>query len=134
MYSEQKYRNRMRIYIAHSSNFDFRTELYIPIKESTLGTEHTFLLPHDASDALFSSRELFANGCDLVIAEVSFPSTGMGIELGWANAAGVPIVCVYKSGTTPSSALASVTDTKLEYANATELLEQISKAIQKHHT
>ncbi len=123
----------MRIYIAHASSYDFRTELYAPIKESALGAEHTLLLPHDASDALFSSKELFANECDLVIAEVSFPSTGMGIELGWASATGVPIVCVYKSGAKVSSALASVTDTMLEYANATELLERIAEAVQKQH-
>lgn len=33
--------------------------------------------------------------CDLMIAEVSLPATGLGIELGWAKAFKVPILCMY---------------------------------------
>lgn len=120
----------MRIYIAHSSSFDFRTELYTPIKESALANEHTFVLPHDVSDTPFSSKDFFANECDLVIAEVSLPSTGTGIELGWANAAGVPIVCMHKTGAKVTSALASVTKTVLGYASTPELIEHISSTVQ----
>ncbi|MFH0728421.1 MAG: nucleoside 2-deoxyribosyltransferase [Pseudomonadota bacterium] len=34
--------------------------------------------------------------CDLVVAEVSVPSLGVGYELGWASALGKPVLCLYR--------------------------------------
>ncbi len=36
--------------------------------------------------------------CDLVIAEITIPSLGVGYELGWACAMNKPILCVYRPG------------------------------------
>ena len=33
--------------------------------------------------------------CDLVVAEVSVPSLGVGYELGWATALGKPVLCLH---------------------------------------
>lgn len=82
----------MNSYISHSRNFDFVKELYIPIRESRLNTEHFFLLPHEDSDTVFPTKDYFeSQECDMVIAEVSYPSTGQGIELGWAEMLHIPI-------------------------------------------
>jgi nucleoside 2-deoxyribosyltransferase len=119
----------MKIYIAHASNTNFQTELYNPIKASELTHNHTFIFPHDNTDQLFNSKDLFQNGCDLIIAEVSNPSTGLGIELGWANILKIPVICLYKTGTKPSTSLKTISDTILEYSDAKDLITKISNHI-----
>ncbi len=118
----------MKIYIAHASNFDFKNDLYEPIRRSSLSKEYSFCLPHDSSNKLFNTKELLEK-CNLVIAEVSYPSTGMGIELGWANVFKVPIVCFYKKGTKPSNSLKIVTNLILEYRDSDDLISKIKEAI-----
>ena len=36
-------------------------------------------------------------GCDLVVAEVSAPSLGVGYELGWATALNKPVLCLHQA-------------------------------------
>lgn len=119
----------MKIYIGHSTSYDFREELYAPIQNSALVTEHEVVLPHLDSDEQFSSKEFFANGCDLFVAEVSHASTGLGIEIGWADTAGVPMLFVHAAGTKPSGALTAVEGDVLEYASAEELITIIENKI-----
>lgn len=72
----------MKIYVGHSSDIDFREELYEPLKSSRIAEEHKLVFPHEDSEELFDSKEFFRDECDLFIAEVSDSSTGLGIELG----------------------------------------------------
>jgi hypothetical protein len=67
----------MNIYIAHSRSYDFRNELYIPIRNSILNEKYNFVLPHENSDKLFDSKRFFELDCDILIAEVSYPSLGL---------------------------------------------------------
>lgn len=108
----------MKIYLAHASSYDYKQELYLPLKNSTLFTEYVFILPHDG-EAVHSKQAL--SECDLVIAEVSYPSTGLGIELGWANDLGKPIVCIHRSDSTPSSSLKFITQIFRSYATPEEI-------------
>jgi hypothetical protein len=119
----------MKIYVAHTRDSDFQNELYKPIKESVLFKEHTFVLPHDGLTELFNSKKFFETDCDLVIAEVSNPAIGLGIELGWANMLDVPIACIYLKGSKLSNSLKAVTKTFLEYNNPTDLIEKIQEAV-----
>ncbi len=119
----------MKIYIAHSRKFDFRKELYELIKNSSFFKEHAFIFPHEKTDELFNSKEFFQNGCDLVIAEVSYPSIGLGIELGWANMMKIPIISLYKKGFKISESLHFVSDKVLEYSSTNDLLEKIRETI-----
>lgn len=84
----------IKIYVAHSRSFDFKKELYEPIRKNFLNNEHTFILPHEHSEEPFNSKDYLKDEADLVIAEVSEPSTGLGIELGWADAHQVLIICI----------------------------------------
>jgi hypothetical protein len=117
----------MRIYISHSREFDFENELYEPIRESHLDSEHDFFLPHENNKEVIT-KDIIKNS-DLVVAEVSFPSTGQGIELGWAESFGVPVCCIYKSGTTYTNSLRAITDSIFEYSGIEELLQALEKAI-----
>ena len=123
--------NFMKIYIAHSRNFDFQKELYNPIKNSPISKEHTFVFPHEESGEPFNSKELFQKGCDLIIAEVSHPSTSLGIELGWADMLNVPIACIYRKNYKISGSLKAVTKIFLEYSDTEDLINKIKEAILK---
>lgn len=104
----------MKIYFAHSAGFDYKKEYYQPIKTSSLSGGNELIFPHE-TDAFINTKEIIV-ASDLIIAEASYPSTGMGIELGWANAANKPIVVIYKSGTKPPKSLEVVTDNFIEYS------------------
>ena len=107
----------MNIYVAHSREFDFKNELYLPIRDSNLFKDHKVILPHDLSEKSFDSKMFFLNDCNLLIAEVSYPSTWLGIELAWANEYKVNILCIYKRWTKPSWSVKAVTDDLIEYTD-----------------
>jgi len=119
----------MKIYVSHSRNFDFQKELYEPIRKSSLNNKHTFILPHEKSDEPFNSKEYLKNQCDLLIAEVSNPETGLGIELGWADIYEVPIICIYRKGSKLSGSLKVISKSFIEYSNSAELISEIEKVI-----
>lgn len=126
----------MKIYVSHSSNFDYQSELYVPLKES-IGRNHELFLPHDEKLEGVNSKELISTH-DVVLAEVSYPSTGQGIELGWASTNSVPIICFYQSEQNPSTALRFVTSTLEPYKTTRELVEKIEASLSlftsNHHS
>lgn len=115
----------MKIYISHSSEYDYINKIYNPIKNSSLSKSNTFYLPHEDKNNVIDSKDLIKNS-DLVIAEVSLPSTGQGIELGWANYSKTPIVCIYEKGSKISSSLKFITKNFIEYENSNDIIEKIS--------
>lgn len=119
----------MKIYVAHSRSFDFKKDLYEPIRQSSLNDEHTFVLPHETSEEPFNSKDFLKNEADLLIAEVSEPATGLGIELGWADTYEVPIVCIYRKGSKVSGSLKVVSKNFVEYSNSKELISWIERII-----
>lgn len=114
----------MRIYFAHSNKFDFKKDFYVPVKESESLKDHELIFPH-AKDEWVNSREIIKN-CDLLVAEVSYPGTGLGIELGWASAFGKKIICVYQRGVNISQSLMAVTDNFFIYnkSNLAEIIKE----------
>lgn len=123
----------MKIYISHSRDFDFQNDLYQPLLESKLSKDHTLILPHLQSSSIFDSKSLIRNhDCDLVLAEVSFSSTGQGIELGWADDAKVPVACFYRAGAKVSGSLQAVTETFIEYKDQSDMINQLRKYLKRH--
>ena len=114
----------MNIYVAHSNKFDYINKLYNPIKQSKLSKEYNFLFPHDEINKEIKTKQIIAD-YDLVIADVSLPATGLGIELGWADYANTPILCIYEKNSTYSSALKFITNSFIEYENAEDMLKKI---------
>lgn len=119
----------MKIYVAHNSGFNFRDELYAPLRQSKLNAAHEFILPHEQSDAAAHSHEIIKQA-DLIIAEASYPSTGMGIELGWANSLNKPIAILYKAGQKHSSALSLIATTSADYTPET-LVDVVGQIIRE---
>lgn len=118
----------MKIYISHSSEYDYINKIYNPIKKSSLTENNNLVLTHESK--IMNTKEVISNS-NLVIAEVSIPSTGQGIELGWANCSKVPIICIYEKGSKISSSLKFITDKFIEYENTNDMIEKIRQFISK---
>ncbi len=117
----------MKIFVAHSSNFEYGRYLYAPLRSSSLAREHTLVLPMEKAPTGDTKADILSS--TIVIAEVSHPSTGMGIELGWADSAGIPIVCIYLEGSKPSPALKGISAIFVQYSGAKDMIEKITTAL-----
>ena len=115
----------MKIYVAHSSDFDYQNELYVPLKNSEFFKQHEFILPHD--DNNYKHERDFYKSIDLVIAEVSYPSTGLGIELGFLYDDNKPIYCIHQSDKKTSSSISVVASNINVYSNLDEMIEIVKK-------
>ena len=115
----------MKIYVSHSTKYDFKKVLYEPLRNSVLNEHHDITLPHETTITPSSTKNIIL-AQDLIIAEVSCPSTGQGIELGWADSGDVRILCIYRSGNKFSSSLELITNSFIEYKDSDSLIEQIS--------
>jgi len=118
----------MKIYFCHSTGFDYKQELYDPIKGSGFYNEHQIVFPHGGLVEVFDTKEIIKGG-DLIVAEVSLPSTGMGIELGWANDFGIPVVCIYKTGAKVSKSLNVISKRFIEYRDGDDLVNKLIKVL-----
>lgn len=121
----------MKIYVAHSREFDYEKELYHPIRSDQNLPQTDIILPHEAGQNINFGRKFYSQ-LDLVIAEVSYAATGLGIELAWAYDAHVPIICISKSGARISGSLHAVCDHFYEYANTESLIKLVEDIISHH--
>ena len=119
----------MKIYIGHSSSIDFRENLYKPLKKSSLIENYDLVFPHEDSDGLFDSKSFLRDEADLMIAEVSRGSTGLGIELGWADMFDVKTVCVFRKGSNHSSSIKALDYEELEYESKDKMVEKLERII-----
>ena len=117
----------MKIYVSHSSKIDYKKDLYNPLRESELAKRHEFLFPHERSLDLFPTKELFDNrGCDLVFAEVSYPSHGQGVELGWAFDRGIRIVFAHKPEANLSVVIPELSKEIFSYTDSQDLVNKLT--------
>jgi hypothetical protein len=122
----------MKILVTHSSNFDFKKELYLPLRNSELNNKHSFILPHELDTIPFTRTLMENKDVDLQIAEVSYPSTGQGIEMGWANAFNINLICIYKKGTTYSGSIKLICNTFFEYNSSEEMIIMLTPFLEKY--
>lgn len=118
----------MKIYISHSSKYDYINKIYNPIKKSHLNQRNTFFFPHDDNNKVINTKDVISK-YDLIIAEVSLPATGQGIELGWADYTKTSILCIYKKGVQISSSLKFITNDFIEYENNIDMINKIDNYI-----
>jgi hypothetical protein len=120
----------MKIYIGHSKELNFKDDLYLPIRESQLNSKHEIILPHEIYKEVsdFITKDIIKT-CDVMVAEVSFPATGLGIELGWANAYERPIICIHRKSSKISGSLKVVCENFIEYKDKKDLIEKLGSAL-----
>ena len=119
----------MNIYISHSRDFDFENELYKPIRESNINNLYSFFLPHENQNDSDNIETLKSS--DLIIAEISYPSTGEGIEIGIASTLNIPILCIYKESSKISGSLKYITDKFISYSSSKDLISKIKEFLAK---
>lgn len=122
----------MTIYISHSRNFDFQKELYEILQNSSLAQKYELILTHKDSSKPYPTKDLILNKkCGLVLAEVSYPATGQGIELGWADIAEIPIICISKKDHKVAGSLKVISNNFLEYSDLADILGEIEQMIER---
>jgi hypothetical protein len=121
----------VKIYISHSRGIlDYKNCLYEPLRSSVLNTEHEIIFPHELSEEPYDSRGLLET-LGLFGAEVSYPSTGLGIELGFAAERKVPIVCFHEHGTAYARSVKKVTEHIYAYTDGDDLVRQLREHISR---
>jgi hypothetical protein len=121
----------MEIYVGHSSSINFENELYRPLEQSQVSQRFNLVLPHKDNDQPFNSKKFLGEECDLFVAEVSEASTGLGIELGWADLFDVPILAVYGEGSDPSNSIKVVADEIKVYSGTNDLINIIENKLRE---
>jgi len=116
----------MKVYISHSRKYDYKNQLYKPLQNIK---DFDFVFPHLINE-FTNSKETIKN-CDAVIAEISYPSIGTGIELAWADQFGIPIILLHKTNINPSNSVRIFTDNIIEYSDSDELILKLPQAISK---
>ena len=119
----------MKIYIGHSTDYNFMDELYNPIMNSKLKDKAEFIFPH-LTDETFNSKELIEQS-DLFIAEVSKPSLGLGIEIGRAEMKNKKILCIYNEKNKISSCLKYLDVDVLSYTDQKDMISKIAEYIER---
>lgn len=119
----------MKIYFGHSRDFDYQDELYIPLRASELNSWAEIILPHEKAGGFFNSKEGLKD-VDWMVAEVSYPSTGLGIEIGYADIYKIPIIAIYKTGSVISNSVKMLVSHIIEYQTGEELADKIAAVVQ----
>ena len=101
--------------------------------KKNIGIEPLFFFPHDKNKELINTKDIIGS-YDLVIAEVSLPTTGQGIELGRADYSNTPILFIYEKGKEISSSLKFITDEFIEYENKEDMIKQLQNYINKKNS
>ena len=115
----------MKIYIGHSTKYDYKNLLYEPLLKSNLAEKHEFILPH-ASEATFNSKEIIEQA-DLFIAEISEPSLGLGIEIGRAEMINKKILCICNNENKISSSIKYVDVDIIIYSSIKDMISKIEE-------
>lgn len=119
----------MNIYFPHSKQLEYE-DYYTAIRSSSLLSNHTCILPYEKNITPENSKPLIKKA-DLIIAEVSYPGTGLGIELGWAECMNKKIICVYMDGYSLARSLNIVTQDFISYKDFSDLIKKLELPIKK---
>ncbi len=111
-------------------------------QHGTVLTEHVGRQALDgAGETALHAREIFArdvhwiDASDLVVAEVTTPSLGVGYELGRAEARGIPVIALFDE-TSPRRLSAMVSGNPhhivIRYTTPEGLLDALHRAVEQH--
>ena len=117
------------VYVAHSKDFPFESDLYEPIRKSILSKQYHFIFPHEGGK-LVNSKESITS-CDIFLAELSIPGTGMGIEIGWADMLGKPILTFHQASKDPGRGISFVAKEVIPYQNVNDFIEKLTAALER---
>ena len=117
------------VYISHSSNMDYEKELYQPLLSSKLAERYNFIFPHNEKYKDIDTKNILIKSSCL-IAGVSFPGTGIGLELGRAECHNIPVICFIKKGKKCSSSVKRNFKV-IEYYDEKDLVHKLEMVLQE---
>ncbi len=115
-----------KIYLGHTRDprLNYLDTFYQPLIAAL--HEHTLIMPHpNGADAVINSCDVLPK-CDAMIAEVSYPSTGLGMELAWAKIVQVPILCLHHTTCTPSHSVLTHFSSIISYENTLDMVQGVA--------
>ena len=131
----------MNIYFACSITGGREFEsVYREIVDSLLAEGHEIPTSHLAhsevvdKEGLISPREVYTRdvnwieNCDVLIAEVSVPSHGVGYEIAYALGKDKPVLCLYQAGRKVSKMITGNTYPRLKVETYLDMKDAIQKA------
>lgn len=118
----------MKLFIAHASAFPYEEKVYAPVRGLCERDGHEAVFPQDGAYGPRNWRESIT-GADAFVLDASVPSTGAGIEAGWASAAGVPVIAVHEKGSVPSTVVAYIAAAIVEYDGPEDLSAKLGRAL-----
>lgn len=119
------------VYVGHLRQSDYETEIYQPLRVLAQELSVEFIFPHAPGTAYINSKELFQNkGCDLFLAEVSYPATGLGMELAYANVYDIPVICIHQKNAKPASSIKSLNCPIVTYENTQDFTQKVKLILQ----
>ena len=89
----------MLVHFSHSNHYNYGKYFYPKVEESELTTTHTLSFSNEDIYSPYEIRKLIAE-CDILIADISYFSIGLSMEIGYAKRNQKPIFYVYKDKTT----------------------------------
>lgn len=139
----------LKVYFAASiSGGRSQADMYLPIvtelkKHALVLTEHFADKKITASEGTHSNDEHIYNldmdwlrSCDIVVAEVTTPSLGVGYELRYAQERNIPVLCLFQSnqGKRLSAMIKGAQYfTVKEYETIEEAIEQVKEFMEELH-
>ena len=89
------------------------------------------MLLHEFCGILLNNRDFYKD-IDLIIAECSYPTIGLGIELGWTFDDNIPVYCIHKQETKVSGINLCNFTNIFEYIDIDEMLKNIENIVMKN--
>jgi len=84
-------------------------------------------------EEVFNRDTDWIDGCDLLVAEVSTPSHGVGFEIGYALQQNKPVLCLYRNGNLVSKMITGNRNpnlTVLSYSSKNDLVTHLREYLQ----
>lgn len=100
------------------------------LAESSAGAKEAEISPQ----AVYARDTAWIRTCDVLIAEVSVPSHGVGYEIGYALGLGKPVLALHQDGRKVSKMISGNPDSKLtivSYPTPNEAVEKIRQYLKK---
>ena len=121
---------KYKIYFGHSRDgqFDLQEELYSPLQAGLM--QYEVIFPHDKWSDIYP--EILFPTCSLMIAEISYESTELGIELALASSANIPVLCLHKTSCLPSSFVTKEFFNVISYEGKADMVEKVLHWIEEN--
>lgn len=132
-----------KIFIAAPLTYNFDTGFVESIREWIRDFGYQPIVPHDFASVTpegdqmtkeISSNFVLLDGSDIILADVTKPSHGVGMEILHAHNAGKKVILIAKQGTLISAMARAFAHNIVEYEDADDLRIKLSGLLNGHNT